>query len=183
MSFLVFFALKSLNLLDLFYGVRFQALLWPEVSWLPTAPSKKMATTNLGIAGSWVNSGKKSWRKNRSETNKNHQKANQNSALPKKRKHFPSSIFFVCGFSGWLPLRIGSSFHRPKQCGSRFTTGTVWAFDSFEKKRKTPLGWPGVIFFVRWEVTVKNMYTNKQKKSTVKIYHLGFIYWNHDIHL
>ena len=51
MTFLVFFALKSV-FVGPFYGVRFQALLWPEVSWLPTAPSKKMATTNLGIAGS-----------------------------------------------------------------------------------------------------------------------------------
>lgn len=162
---LIFVALKSV-FVGPFCRVRFQASLWPEVSWLPTAPSKKMATTNLGIAGSWVNRWNFFVRKNRSETNKNHQTPNQNSAPPtppKKNTHFPSNIFlflvfWLVAFKDWIKLSS------PEIVWVKIYDRDSLGLDSFEKKQtnNNSMGGPGVcvfVFFFRWEVKVKNTYT------------------------
>lgn len=183
MTFLVFFALKSV-FVGPFYGVRFQALLWPEVSWLPTAPSKKMATTNLGIAGSWVNRWKFNPEKKQKWNQQKNQKPNQNSAPPlppKKYRHFPSSIVFCFFF--WLPLRIGSSFHRPKQCGSRFTTGTVWALTVSKKKQLHWGAWCVCFFCKMGSKSEEYVYRILITKKNSEVHHLGFMCWNHSIHL
>ena len=144
MTFLVFFALKSLNLLDLFTEWGSKLYFGPKCLGSQQLPPKN-GHHKFGVAGSWVNR----WKFNPEKKQKWNQQKDQNQTKtlphpypPKNTGIFQETCFlflFLVAFKDWIKLSS------PETVWVKIYDRDSLGLDSFEKKT-TPLG--GLVWLV-----------------------------------